>query len=633
MKWLCFKLKKIKHLLILMLLFIWLVFSGVIFLVQMTANELDEFDQMMQTVAQNDVNAVELTFSKYISILSLAANSYKSSSSVNNYFRQTAVELVRMEDFSYINLVLPKPLTSARVLHEGVMSIERDFSEKMFSKQLFISDVYDDEIINEPAIEINVPIMRSDGKLEAYLVGVLSTRALSKNFSKMFYDLGGYFNIVDSQGRYIAASDSEDMLLMDISFLDAIELVTPLEGYDPNDVRRAFSERTEGMVRYYVGDESRAAYYSPININNWIIFLVVSEELIESGVWSDFRPISILIFNISCIFAILLLWVYRSQRDLKQFAEANEKNFHFMAEQTNKCIVEWRFNEGKVKITGRLNELFNIDANVATVSCDEFFKMLFLDDVKKTKNLIQNLEKGLNINDVKFRLTSNSQNFIWCSFSAVPISVKDNETCEIAIGFLENIHEQEEEAALLRRMSELDSLTQVYNRGTTEALIEKTIKNSQTKDSQHTLLIIDLDNFKKLNDTFGHQYGDKVIKEMASSLSSLFRKSDIVGRVGGDEFFVFMLDTHSEKFIIDKCNEVLATLKNVHSNEEGHVEVSASIGVAMFPQDGETFAILYHNADHALYLAKKRGKNIYRFFDAKTVTEHFSENTNKEIIE
>ncbi len=217
--------------------------------------------------------------------------------------------------------------------------------------------------------------------------------------------------------------------------------------------------------------------------------------------------------------------------------------------------------------------------------------------------------------------------------------MNDNQMCVVAIGFLENIHEQEEEAALLRKMAELDSLTQVYNKGTTEAIIQKIIYNSEINKDKHTLLVVDLDNFKKLNDTFGHQYGDKVIKEMALSLSSLFRKSDIVGRIGGDEFFVFMRDIPSEKFIIDKCNEVQSTLaKTFYNNEEYEIsdnaqenqineecgEVSASIGVAIYPIHGEDFASLYQNADIALYSAKSNGKNNYKFFDAAMNTENNS---------
>jgi len=130
-------------------------------------------------------------------------------------------------------------------------------------------------------------------------------------------------------------------------------------------------------------------------------------------------------------------------------------------------------------------------------------------------------------------------------------------------------------------------------------------------------MFIDIDNFKGVNDSLGHLYGDSILIQLADTLKPMFRTNDIIGRIGGDEFFVFLKDLYSEKLISDKAKEICKQFHRVYEENGVSCEISASIGIAVFPKHGYTLDTLYRNADTALYLSKEKGKNGFTIFDER----------------
>ncbi len=622
--------RKAQSILVLSLLLALLIFSGAFFIVRMYNNEIADFEKMLGNVSRNNANAVEVTFTKYINLLKTAALCVQYPEQNQVFFHKTLVDLVKFEDFSHIATVYPN--NSAYITQNNTfIPADYTFNKQMNTKKIFISNVYTDKYSTKPSISINIPVFDDDGMLHLYIVGVITTETLSNIFNKIFYNVGGYYNIVDSNGAYIAASDSELLLLMDISFITAIDTVDLLAGYSREAVRNAFTLRTEGLVHYRLNDNERVAYYSPIHINNWIIFSVVPDDVITTNLASDFHTTIILVVNIVFIFCVLIFLVYRSQRALKKSAETNEKNIRFVSEQINKYILEWDFITGRIKITGKLKEIFNQNNNIFSTNQSVLNSFLFAEDIPIFQQAINELKKGNQASEIKIRIACNNGDFLWFLFSAVPIATDDQDRLyDKAIGFLTNIDKQEKEAHLLKKMSELDSLTQIYNKGTTELLINKILDQSNEKTNMHACIIIDLDNFKEINDTFGHQFGDHVIQETAEYLKSIFRQNDIVGRIGGDEFLVFVCNAYSEQIVTDKFLHLLKHFDKNYKNDEKSVKISISIGVAVYPTHGNTFTALYHNADMALYDAKQHGKNTFKIFNGQETIEYISDRSDKE---
>ncbi|MGL5330707.1 MAG: transporter substrate-binding domain-containing diguanylate cyclase [Peptostreptococcaceae bacterium] len=173
---------------------------------------------------------------------------------------------------------------------------------------------------------------------------------------------------------------------------------------------------------------------------------------------------------------------------------------------------------------------------------------------------------------------------------------------------LNNVHDLNE---ILKEKAEKDPLTGVYNCGMFEKLTTKYLLDNNNMFA--TLLIIDIDNFKAVNDKLGHNVGDSVIKDLATNLKYIFREDDIVGRLGGDEFEVFMTDINEDSIhdIADRAKKLCESMdKDVVSDNGLKVHISLSIGICVFKKD-TTFPELYKKADTVLYEVKRNGKNNY----------------------
>lgn len=173
----------------------------------------------------------------------------------------------------------------------------------------------------------------------------------------------------------------------------------------------------------------------------------------------------------------------------------------------------------------------------------------------------------------------------------------------------------------LKYRAEYDGLTKLYNRQTALTKIQDILYDFDFANEYASLIIIDVDNFKSINDTYGHKYGDEVLTCVAQKIKIFFRTSDIIGRLGGDEFIVFCKDISKDLLEIKFFEMCKSNLKFcTELNQE--VFSTLSIGIAMIPKDGEDLSTLYANADKALYQSKSKGKNTYTFYNSeKTVMQ------------
>lgn len=169
-----------------------------------------------------------------------------------------------------------------------------------------------------------------------------------------------------------------------------------------------------------------------------------------------------------------------------------------------------------------------------------------------------------------------------------------------------------------QRMANTDPLTNLYNRKGACTEIEKRLLS--IKEEMDAFIIIDLDNFKAINDRLGHSQGDELLQKVAKTLEDNFRKTDIIARLGGDEFIIYMKDIKSRKTVINSIEKLLNKLQLTYLWKNGNIQVSASAGIALVPFDGIHFEDLYIKSDKALYTSKRQGKNGYSFF---TVNKEF----------
>lgn len=171
----------------------------------------------------------------------------------------------------------------------------------------------------------------------------------------------------------------------------------------------------------------------------------------------------------------------------------------------------------------------------------------------------------------------------------------------------------QENDKLLREKADTDQLTGLTNKLATEHQIKEYM--AQNPDALGMMFVVDIDNFKKINDTLGHAFGDDVIRSFGHSIGSVFRVSDIIGRTGGDEFTIFLKFLKNDENTLREAQKLVNFFKDFTVGEYVKYSPTASIGAAVFPTNGKDFDSLYKAADTALYMAKRRGKNQLAFYD------------------
>ncbi len=166
----------------------------------------------------------------------------------------------------------------------------------------------------------------------------------------------------------------------------------------------------------------------------------------------------------------------------------------------------------------------------------------------------------------------------------------------------------------LEQRARTDLLTNCLNKVSAENEIKRSIELSD-ENAVHAMLIIDIDDFKSINDNLGHHFGDLVLQEIAEKLKGCFRAHDVVGRLGGDEFIVFIKNVSDMKTIEQKAKTITEVFRNSYTGNENTYKVSGSVGVACYPEDAKTYEELYKAADQALYISKRQGKDCYTFYN------------------
>jgi diguanylate cyclase (GGDEF)-like protein len=176
------------------------------------------------------------------------------------------------------------------------------------------------------------------------------------------------------------------------------------------------------------------------------------------------------------------------------------------------------------------------------------------------------------------------------------------------------IEEHVAHAARIEFLAYHDVLTQLPNRSLFSKLLGQSISQARRYDRQLALLFLDLDRFKHINDTLGHEAGDQLLREVATRLKACLRDSDAVARLGGDEFVALLPQLEEEKYVATVARKILAAVGRPFLLLGQEVSITASIGISTYPRDGLDEQSLTSNADSAMYRAKQAGKNNFQFY-------------------
>lgn len=290
------------------------------------------------------------------------------------------------------------------------------------------------------------------------------------------------------------------------------------------------------------------------------------------------------------------------------------QRYEIILRQTENVLFDWDVKADRIEFSETWSRLFKFPPAFQSVEKivrdgdyfhpDDF--PLFLDKMGK-------LRKGSDYEISDVRISVAGGYYIWCRFRAT--AVRDAEgNLEKVYGIILNIDAEKRAEEHLQTQAERDGLTKLLNKKAARKRAEDYLLQCAA-GTPCALLIIDLDNFKYVNDHYGHMFGDSVLMQVSQELSKLFRDQDIVARIGGDEFMVLMRGINDRIILENRCLRLLNVFSGLFHNATQNLPLGCSIGIALSPENGTSYYDLFNKADQALYQVKSKGKNNFAFYE------------------
>ncbi len=588
----------------------------------------DTINSTQEKTMHNNISITKFAVERYFA--ELESQSYLLSLSTKDFetFYDELRDFMEAQGFNKTWITYPDGSTTT-ITKTDIAESQGEFSEEMKNGESFLSEVTLGRSHEYPFISINVPIFSEDLEVVAYLSASLNAQFLANIFSECFYYSDGYYYLIDGKGNVITCHQVGSIFYFGTSFDKHLaSYIYEENSITSDEVVDYVKNNDTGKVTFndIYGGESHG-YFAPVGIKEWKLLLVTTSMHTEAQNTAHLDNGNLLIVRLLFAFAILLCVVLFTQKNSLKTARQYELNTTLLSKEINKLIFEWDFRGNKFTSSSDFGAMFGY-ASTSISKIDDIIatETLHKDDLDAVSQSFSQIFIGHPVKNIQFRLKHANGNFVWCSMTIIPIPTKNGRFYN-AMGLLENIDDSVRETQELRTKSERDPLTNLYNKGTTEMLIAEILKHSSPISNRHHLMIIDIDNFKSINDKLGHQYGDTVLKELSASLQEMFRSQDVLGRVGGDEFFVLVKDVPKEYNITEKAQLICDGFSRVYSANGIDVQISASIGISEYPKNGQDFNSLYNNSDIALYDTKANGKNGYTIYNGQKNINYVSNRT------
>lgn len=421
-----------------------------------------------------------------------------------------------------------------------------------------------------------------------------------------------YVGIVGQDGNMLIYNSGKN------SYISADNLIKYLKNSQLSNmtVDEAFSmilNGSEGEFEFYGGNQSKVLLYTPVTPSEYAVVRVIPKKLFiqnQNGL-DKYSPFLLI---------IIALFIFISALRFRAYSLGVEDSIakhDLIAEDNDLISFTYHSSIASFEMTGAVAKVFGEEIGKrGQIDWNALSRLLHPDD----QMLLRNISKAIKKGDVKytteFRLVDLEGEFHWYRLNGKCIFDENNDVKKF-VGTIQNSDDQISHENMLKNKAEHDLLTGLLNKITIQEAVDATILGGSY--SAYAFYIIDLDNFKAVNDNLGHAAGDKVLTDVASKLQLVFNEVDLIGRLGGDEFAVLlvipsMMVSQAEKLITEKAKLLNEILREEYGDNDITIKVSASIGIATYPADGEDFQTLYQHADRALYHSKENGKNQFTFY-------------------
>ena len=381
------------------------------------------------------------------------------------------------------------------------------------------------------------------------------------------------------------------------------------------DIKLDIVDGKTSTIPYLSGERERLAILTPIGLNNWYYAIVISQDIIHDQSKTVTLYMLYVIIAISFAFAMLFITISHLLHHTAVIELTNDR-FRMASSQSHAIVFDYDFQKQHLALNGSLKFIMP-DAR-DSYNGEEINHKLAKLVHESDHSIIQALKdlRDDNTSSItrEMRVLCADGDYYWHRITGTVIRDANGKALRLVGNFV-NVEDEVAKQLQLKQKAEIDPLSGLLNKGAFTSYVSELLAKS-TDENLYAFYIIDLDNFKKVNDTLGHIVGDRVISDVSQKLCTVFSENDFVGRIGGDEFAAFLKLSGSglqigRKIIEAKAQAACALIHEVYSDGQNEVTITASIGVALYPQNGKRFDELYKKADSVLYTSKNGGKNQY----------------------
>ena len=292
----------------------------------------------------------------------------------------------------------------------------------------------------------------------------------------------------------------------------------------------------------------------------------------------------------------------------------SEELHRTISDISDNMLFEWDFHKETMYVSDNFKEKFDIDPSEAQLANGKFLDKIMTEDYAEIyKRDISALLKNRTGHSGEYQMTTKNGSLLWFSIRALCVTDRLGEPLRV-IGVVTDIDSEKKLELQLSERASYDLLSQLYNRSTFERELKSEIERSA--HAKVAVLFIDVDDFKFINDRFGHSVGDEVIKYVAGCIKQRVKGSGFAGRFGGDEFVLCITDPKQIEEIESLSLDLIDELYEGYHSELANVSINvkASIGIAFYPEHGDDSNKVVAAADEAMYFVKKNGKANYHIY-------------------
>ena len=584
--------------------------------------ELSNTQKNLEEMAESSIRKVRQEYEDMIRSLQEMTDAFEQTPSVDDerLYKQLAF-LKSVTIFDYVGAadIYGNTVDSAG---QKTNIASREYFQKAMRGETVISGVLDSQVVNQKEIQVLAVPIQNSGSIDGVLFGIMNIDTLGRTINEEYLD-HIYVQIVDAEGNYITRFQSKDVLSQYKNVWDDLKKYQ-YRSSSYKKIKEDIENGKEGHFAFRYGEEERDSYYAPLGINHYYIYVTTNSKYLQEHINGTNRKVITMAAELVVALLILLVGVYWYNRKVHQEilesheeAISNEEMMRIAISQSEQAVFEYHLGKKELRIkAGNTNVLF--PHNILTDVPESILDRGVMDEVfsKRFKQMFEEIQEN-EICESEVKVVSEGK----AKWFRLVIKTLFDENRQIVntVGIVEDISERKQEELQLKKRAERDGLTGFYNAITMKIKVDQLLKAPWIIEGNHIFMLMDLDCFKQVNDTFGHQYGDQVLKEVSDTLKKTFRQSDLLCRMGGDEFAIMILNVSSFSAVEHVIQELLEHLHKIYEQEGKTVEVSASLGIVCAPQHGITFEELYKKSDQMLYEVKRSTKNGYRVYQEKEI--------------